>query len=167
MSKKLVDVKRLIREKLIHSICIEEEEGIKKYLQKLEEIWDMNSNFDDFLLKYYFISYLNYVLLKDIGNFTDNEVIASWFDDFENAYVKLISKAILKNLCLFFIDVLISSQQLPLGYQKFCFILMIFGKIELSWTGSQFSRNIPGSNGAYRNILWLLMPYFHQFYVVF
>ena len=35
----------------------------------------MNSNFDDFLLKYYFISYLNCVLLKDIGNFTDNEVI--------------------------------------------------------------------------------------------
>ena len=76
MSKKLVDVKRLIREKLMHSICIEEEE-IKDYLQKLEEIRDMNSIFDDFLLKYYFISYLNYVLLKDIGNFTDNEVIAS------------------------------------------------------------------------------------------
>ena len=60
----------------MHSICIEEEE-IKDYLQKLEEIRDMNSIFDDFLLKYYFISYLNYVLLKDIGNFTDNEVIAS------------------------------------------------------------------------------------------
>ena len=67
------DVKRFINRKL-HSIRIKEEQLMEPYRQKLHGIQDMDSLFDDFLLKYYFISYLNYVLLKDIGelaNITD------------------------------------------------------------------------------------------------
>ena len=59
------DVKRFINRKL-HSIRPEEEQLLEHYRQKLHGIQDMDSLFDDFLLKYYFISYLNYVLLKDI-----------------------------------------------------------------------------------------------------
>ena len=83
------DVKRFINRKL-HSICIKEEQLMEQYRQKLHEIQDMDSLFDDFLLKYYFISYLNYVLLKDIGKLAN---ITSQFEEYEKSYVKLISTA--------------------------------------------------------------------------
>ena len=50
----------------------------------------MASLSNNFLLKYYFNSYLNYVLLKDISKFVKDESIASQFDESENSYVKLI-----------------------------------------------------------------------------
>ena len=83
------DVKRFINRKL-HSIRIKEEQLMEPYRQKLHEIQDMDSLFDDFLLKYYFISYLNYVLLKDIGKLAN---ITSLFKKYEKSYVRLISTA--------------------------------------------------------------------------
>ena len=88
----LKDVKRFISHKL-HNIHIEEEQGMAEYRKKLRGIQDMDSLFDDFLLKYYFISYLNYVLLKDISKLAKNESIASQFEEYEKSYVKLISTA--------------------------------------------------------------------------
>ena len=83
------DVKRFINRKL-HSIRIKEEQLMEPYRQKLHGIQDMDSLFDDFLLKYYFISYLNYVLLKDIGKLAN---ITSLFKEYEKSYVRLISTA--------------------------------------------------------------------------
>ena len=83
------DVKRFINRKL-HNIRSEEEQLLEHYRQKLHGIQDMNSLFDDFLLKYYFISYLNYVLLKDIGKRAN---ITSLFEKYEKLYVRLISTA--------------------------------------------------------------------------
>ena len=88
----LNDVKRFISRKL-HNIRIEEEQGMAEYRKKLHGIQNMDSLFDDFLLKYYFISYLNYVLLKDISKLAKNESIASQFEEYEKSYVKLISTA--------------------------------------------------------------------------
>ena len=64
-----------------------------QYRQKLHGIQDMDSLFYDFLLKYYFISYLNYVLLKEISKLTKDKSIASQFEEYEKLYVKLISTA--------------------------------------------------------------------------
>ena len=143
MSKNLVDVKRLVREKLMHSICIKEEEGIKDYLQKLEEIRDMDSLFDDFLLKYYFVSYLNYVLLKDIGKSTGNETIASQFDNYEKKYVKLISKATFKKLMSVFHQCPNLKPTAPIGLPKVLFHLNDFWQdiTILNWTTTFFSEH--------------------------
>ena len=141
MSKKLIDVKRLVREKLTHSIYIKEEEGMKEYLPKLEEIQDMDSLFDDFLLKYYFISYLNYVLLKDIGKLTGNETIASRFDEYEKAYVKLISKATFKKLMSVFHQCPNLKPTAPIGLPKVLFHLNDFwqDRTILNWITTFFS----------------------------
>ena len=93
----LRDVKKFINRKL-HNIHIEEEQKMAEYRQKLHEIQDMDSLFDDFLLKYYFISYLNYVLLKEISRISEDEIIASKFEKYEELYVKLISKATFKDI---------------------------------------------------------------------
>ena len=86
-------VKKFIDRKLrrIHTVAAE-------YGQKLHVIQDMDSLFDDFLLKYYFISYLNYVLLKEISRLAEDEIIASKFEKYEELYVKLISKATFKDI---------------------------------------------------------------------
>ena len=91
------DVKRFINRKL-HNIHIEEEQKLAEYRQKLHGIQDMDSLFDDFLLKYYFISYLNYVLLKEISALAEDEIIASKFEEYEKSYVKLISRATFKDI---------------------------------------------------------------------
>ena len=87
------DVKKFIISPKLHSIHIEEEQKMAQYRQKLHGIQDMDSLFYDFLLKYYFISYLNYVLLKDISKLTKDKSIASQFEEYEKLYVKLISTA--------------------------------------------------------------------------
>ena len=93
----LRDVKRFINRKL-HNIRIEEEQKMAEYRQKVNIIQDMDSLFDDFLLKYYFISYLNYVLLKEISALVEDQSIASKFEKYEELYVKLISKATFKDI---------------------------------------------------------------------
>ena len=96
-SVSLRDVKKFIDRKL-HNICIEEEQKMAEYRQKLRGIQDMDSLFNDFLLKYYFISYLNYVLLKEISKLSEDEIIANKFEKYEEMYVKLISKATFKDI---------------------------------------------------------------------
>ena len=93
----LHDVKKFINRKL-HSVHIEEEQGMAEYRKELHGIQDMESLFDKFLLKYYFISYLNYVLLKEISELAEDEIIASKFEEYEKSYVKLISKATFKDI---------------------------------------------------------------------
>ena len=58
----LRDVKKFIDRKL-HSIYTEVDQKMAEYRQKHHGIQDMDSLFNDFLLKFYFISYLNYALL--------------------------------------------------------------------------------------------------------
>ena len=123
ISTNLNDVKRLVSEKLMYSIDIAEKEGMKEYLQKLEDIEDMDSLFDDFLLKYYFISYLNYVLLKDIGKSTNNKTVASRFYDYEKVYVTLISKATFKSLMSVFDRCPDHKPAAPIGLPKVLFHL--------------------------------------------
>ena len=50
------------------------------------------------MLKYCFIGYLTYVLLKDISALAEDESINSHFKEYEKSYVKLISNASFKNL---------------------------------------------------------------------
>ena len=93
----LNDVKDFVSEKL-HSIHIEKEHEMKQYRQKLNEIQEIASLFKDFLLKYYFISYLNYTLLKDISTLAEDESITSQFEKYEKSYVKLISTATFRDI---------------------------------------------------------------------
>ena len=93
----LNDVKDFVSQKL-HSIHIKEEQEMAKYRQTLHGIQDMASLFNDFLLKYYFISYLNYVQLKDISKLTKDKSIASQFEKYEKLYVKLISTATFRDI---------------------------------------------------------------------
>ena len=88
----LNDVKGFISQKL-HNVHIEEEQAMAEYRQNLYRIREMASLFYGFLLKYYFISYLNYILLKDISKLAKDESIASQFEEYEKSYVKLISTA--------------------------------------------------------------------------
>ena len=90
-------VKDFVSQKL-HSICIEKEQELAQYRQKLDGIREMGSLFKDFLLKYYFISYLNYILLKDIGELTKDKSITDQFDEYEKSYVKLISTATFRDI---------------------------------------------------------------------
>ena len=142
MSKKLVDVKRPVMEKLRDSICIKEDQGMKKYLDKLYEIRDIDSLFDDFLLKYYFISYLNYVLLKDISKVADNESIAKLFDEYEMVYVKLISKATFKSLMSVFYRCPHLKPTAPIGLPKVLFHLndLWQDRTILDWFTTFFSK---------------------------
>ena len=95
----LRNVKRLIDQKL-HSIHIEEEQKMAQYRQKLRGIQDIDSLFNDFLLKYYFISYLNYVLLQDISKLAKDKSIVNQFpiEEYEKSYVKLISTATFRDI---------------------------------------------------------------------
>ena len=63
-SVSLDDVKIVINDTLTCIIHIKEEQWIKEYQQKLEGIKDISSLFKEFLLKYCFIGYLNYVISK-------------------------------------------------------------------------------------------------------
>ena len=93
----LHDVKNFINRKL-HNIHIEEEQKLAEYRQKLYGIKDLASLFNDFLLKYYFISYLNYILLKDISTLAKDTSIASQFEEYKKSYVKLISTATFRDI---------------------------------------------------------------------
>ena len=93
----LNDVKDFVSQKL-HNIRIEEEQKMAQYRKKLDEIREIAALFKDFLQKYYFISYLNYILLKDISKLTKDKSIASQFKKYEKSYVKLISTATFRDI---------------------------------------------------------------------
>ena len=121
-SVSLRDVKKFIDRKL-HSIHIEEEQKMAEYRQKLQGIQDMASLFYDFLLKYYFISYLNYVLLKDISKSTKDKSIASQFEEYEKSYVKLISTATFRDIMSVFDQNHHLSPTAPIGLPRVVFHL--------------------------------------------
>ena len=119
----LDDVKLVINDTLTYINCIKEEQWIKEYQQKLEGIKDMSSLFKDFLLKYCFIGYLNYVLLKDISKLAEDESIDSHFKEYEKSYVKLISNASFKNLMSVFHQRPDLKVTAPIGLPKILFHL--------------------------------------------
>ena len=121
-SVSLRDVKKLINRKL-HNIRIEEEQKMAEYRQKLNGIQDMDSLFHDFLLKYYFISYLNYVLLKDIGKLTKDESITGQFEEYEKSYVKLISTSTFRDIMSVFNENPHLSPTVPIGLPTVVFRL--------------------------------------------
>ena len=92
-SVSLHDVKKFIDRKLRRINT-----DVAEYRQKLHGIEDLDGLFDGFLLKYYFISYLNYVLLKEISKLSEDDIIARKFEKYEELYVKLISRATFKDI---------------------------------------------------------------------
>ena len=130
-SVSLLDVKKFIIRKL-HNIHILEEQKMAEYRQKLHGIQDMDSLFDDFLLKYYFISYLNYALLKEISQLAEDQIIASKFEKYEELYVKLTSKATFKDIISTFLQNPDLKPIAPIGLPKIIFHL------EDHWQGKTF-----------------------------
>ena len=118
----LCDVKNFIDRKL-HSIYTDMDQKMAEYRQKLHGIQDMDSLFNDFLLKFYFISYLNYALLKEVSALAEDEIIASKFEEYEKSYVKLISNASFKNLISVFHQHPDLKPTAPIGLPKILFHL--------------------------------------------
>ena len=122
-SVSLDDVKIVINGTLTCINRIKEEQWIKEYQQKLERIRDINNLFKEFLLKYCFIGYLNYVLLKDISKLAEDESIDSHFIEYEKSYVKLISNASFKSLMSVFHQRSDLKPTAPIGLPKILFHL--------------------------------------------
>ena len=122
-SVSLDDVKIVINDTLTCIIRIKEEQWIKEYQRKLEGIRDISSLFKEFLLKYCFIGYLNYVLLKDISKLADDKSIDSRFIEYEKSYVKLVSNASFKNLMSIFHQRPDLKPTAPIGLPKILFHL--------------------------------------------
>ena len=90
-------VKSFVDQELKLVIHIKTEAGINAYRNELQETEDMNSFFF-FLYEHDFCGYLNYVLLKHIAELAEDENINKKFKEYEESYVKLISKANFKDI---------------------------------------------------------------------
>ena len=97
----LDEVKLFVDQKLKHDIRIKGETVMDVYRQELYEIQDMKSFFR-FLYEHDFYGYLNYVLLKRIAELAEDEKIRREFKEYEELYVKLISKATFKDIMSIF-----------------------------------------------------------------
>ena len=115
-------VKKFISRKL-HNIRTEEEQRMAQYRQKICGIQDMDSLFNDFLQKYFFISYLNYYLLKDISKLAKDKSIASQFEEYEKSYVKLISTSTFRDIMSVFDQSPHLSPTTPIGLPTVVFHL--------------------------------------------
>ena len=140
------DVKKFINRKL-HNIHFEEEQQMAEYRQKLQQIQDVDSLFDEFLLKFYFISYLNYVLLKEISTLAEDQSIANKFEKYEELYVKLISKATFKDIISGFRQNPDLKPRAPIGLPEIIFHL------EDCWQNKSLSNFIDESD----------LPHFESF----
>ena len=118
----LNNIKDFVSQKL-HSVCIEEEQELTQYRQELHGIREMASLFKNFLLKHYFISYLNYVLLKDISKLTKDESITGQFEEYEKSYVKLISTSTFRDIMSVFDQNHHLSPTAPIGLPTVVFRL--------------------------------------------
>ena len=125
---RLHDVKKFIDRKLRRINT-----DVGEYRQKLQGIQDLDSLFDDFLLKYYFISYLNYVLLKEISKLSEDDLIARKFEKYEELYVKLISKATFKDIISAFCQNPDLKPTAPIG------LPIIIFRLEDHWQDKSFS----------------------------
>ena len=70
----------------------------EKLLKELCEIQDMDSLFNNFLLKYYSISYLHYVLLRNISELGKDEILLRSLRNIRNHMSKLICKVSFKDI---------------------------------------------------------------------
>ena len=90
-------VKTFVDQELKFSIRIQGEVRMEAYRHELRGIDDVN-NYFFFLYEHDFFGYLNYILLKRIGEVVKDDNIISKFDEYEKLYVQLISKATFKDL---------------------------------------------------------------------
>ena len=118
----LNNVKLLIDQKLKHKIRTDEEKGMEKYRKKLHELKNMDELFH-FLHEHDFFGYLNYVLLKQISNLTNDKIILNKFEEYEESYVKLISKATFRDIMSVFRQNPALKPAAPIGLPKIVFHL--------------------------------------------
>ena len=90
-------VKTFVDQELKLNIRIQGENRMEAYRHELRGIDDVNKYFF-FLYEHDFFGYLNYILLKRIGEVVKDDKIISKFDEYEKLYVQLISKATFKDL---------------------------------------------------------------------
>ena len=97
-------VKTFVDQELKLSIRIQGVSRVEAYRHELRRIDDVNKYFF-FLYEHDFFGYLNYILLKHIGELIKDDNIISLsvyqyyqFDEYEKLYVQLISKATFKDL---------------------------------------------------------------------
>ena len=115
----LNDVKLLIDPKLKHKIRTDEEKGMEKYRKELHELKNMDELFH-FLHEHDFFGYLNYVLLKQISELTNDKTM---FKEYEESYVKLISKASFRDIMSVFRQNPALKSAAPIGLPKIVFRL--------------------------------------------
>ena len=94
-------VKLFVDQELKLDIRLRGEAGMDVYRHELRKIEDMDSFFY-FLYEHDFYGYLNYVLLKHIAELAEDEKIVKKFKEYEELYVKLISKATFKDVMSIF-----------------------------------------------------------------
>ena len=118
------DVILLIDQKLQHDsrIKLRHVQELEKYRQKLREIRSIDELFL-FLSNNDFYGYLNYVLLKKISELANDQSIASSFEEYEQSYVKLISKATFKDIVSIFCQNPDLKSAAPIGLPKIIFRL--------------------------------------------
>uniref|UniRef100_A0A1X7TP59 Death domain-containing protein n=1 Tax=Amphimedon queenslandica TaxID=400682 RepID=A0A1X7TP59_AMPQE len=88
-----------------------------------EKVHDLDSFFD-FLRKYDFIGFLNYVLLKKLSQLVEDDGINQRFFEYEKEYCKLLSAAFSKNSVISFFEKKSDlSTTAPLGLPYFSFRL--------------------------------------------
>ena len=90
-------VKTFVDQELKLSIRIQGGSRVEVYRHELRRIDDVNKYFF-FLYEHDFFGYLNYILLKRIGELIKDDNIIRKFDEYEKLYVQLISKATFKDL---------------------------------------------------------------------
>ena len=117
----------------------------------LENVNDFKSFFD-FLIKYNFIGYLNYKLLKKLAELAKDDEIKDRFIGYEEEYVKLLSAASFENLIPFFEKHSDLSPTAPLGLPFISF------RLERPWLISSIYTWI----STYGAFSWLECAYLKQ-----
>ena len=118
----LDEVKFFVDQELKLDIRIKEEAGMDVYRHELCKMEDMNKFFF-FLYEHDFYGYLNYVLLKRIAELAEDEKISRKFKEYEELYVKLISKATFKDIISIFRQNSNHKPAAPIGLPNIVFRL--------------------------------------------
>ena len=118
----LDEVTSFVDQELKVDIRIKGETGMDIYRHKLRKMKDMDSFFD-YLKEHDFYGYLNYVPLKRIAKLAEDEKIRRKFKEYEELYVKLISKATFKNIMSIFHENPDLKSVAPIGLPNIVFHL--------------------------------------------
>ena len=118
----LDEVKFFVDQELKLDIRIKGEAGMDVYRHELRKMEDMNKFFF-FLYEHDFYGYLNYVLLKRIAELAKDEKISRKFKEYEELYVKLISKATFKDIISIFRQNSNHKPAAPIGFPNIVFRL--------------------------------------------